>query len=110
MYNNNISVAGLLGLTRNIAEEDIQDFTYRSEIPVVSPFLPDTNILPNTRTTRARDMEQEEVNNMFEPAHEIKSPAKRICVFEHSVMTNFNCACPAIQRGQGSGFLSEGFS
>ena len=35
---------------------------------------------------------------------------KRICVFEHSVMTNCNCACPAIQRGQGSGFLSEGFS
>ena len=32
---------------------------------------------------------------------------KRICVFEHSVMTNFNCQCPAIQRGQGSGFLSE---
>ena len=24
-----------------------------------------------------------------------------------SVMTNFNCACQAIQRGQGSGFLSE---
>ena len=24
---------------------------------------------------------------------------KRICVFEHSLMTNFNCACPAIQRG-----------
>ena len=38
------------------------------------------------------------------------SPVKRICVFEHSVMTNFNCACPAIQRGQGSGFLSEGSS
>ena len=36
--------------------------------------------------------------------------AKRICVFEQSVMTNFNCACPAIQRGQGSGFLSEGSS
>ena len=35
---------------------------------------------------------------------------KRICVFEHSVMTNFNCACPAIQRGQGSGFLFEGSS
>ena len=32
------------------------------------------------------------------------SPVKRICVFEHSVMTNFNCACPDIQRGQGSGF------
>ena len=38
------------------------------------------------------------------------SPVKRICVFEHSVMTNFNCACPAIQRGQRSGFLSEGSS
>ena len=38
------------------------------------------------------------------------SPVKQICVFEHSVMTNFNCACPAIQRGQGSGFLSEGSS
>ena len=25
------------------------------------------------------------------------SPVKRICVFEHSVMTNFNCACPDIQ-------------
>ena len=33
-----------------------------------------------------------------------------ICVFEHSVMTNFNCACPAIQRDQGSGFLSDGSS
>ena len=29
---------------------------------------------------------------------------KQICVFEHSIITNFNCACPAIQRGQGSGF------
>ena len=38
------------------------------------------------------------------------SPVKRICVFEHSVMTNFNCACPAIQREQGSDFLSEGSS
>ena len=36
------------------------------------------------------------------------SPVKRICVFGHSFMTNFNCASPAIQRGQGSGFLSEG--
>ena len=35
---------------------------------------------------------------------------KRICVFEHSVKTNFNCTCPAIQRGQGSGFLPEGSS
>ena len=38
------------------------------------------------------------------------SPVKRICVFEHSVMTNFYCACPAIQRGQRSGFLSDGSS
>ena len=38
------------------------------------------------------------------------SLVKRVCVFEHSVMTNFNCACPAIQRRQGSGFLSEGSS
>ena len=38
------------------------------------------------------------------------SPVRRICVFEHSVMTNFNCACPAIQRGQGSGFLCEASS
>ena len=38
------------------------------------------------------------------------SPVKQICVFEHSVMKNFNCACPAIQRGLGSGFLSEGSS
>ena len=43
------------------------------------------------------------------PFHHM-SPVKRICVFEHSVMTNFNCACPAIQRGYGSGFLSEGSS
>ena len=46
---------------------------------------------------------------VFSP-HNHLSPVKRICVFEHSVMTNFNCACPAIQRGQGSGFLSEGSS
>ena len=38
------------------------------------------------------------------------SPVKRICVFEHCIMTNFNCAYPAIQRGQGSGFLSKGSS
>ena len=38
------------------------------------------------------------------------SPVKRICVFQQSVMTNFNCACPAIKKGQGSGFLSEGSS
>ena len=35
---------------------------------------------------------------------------KWIRVFEHSIMKNFNCAYPAIQRGQGSGFLSEGSS
>ena len=35
---------------------------------------------------------------------------KQICVFEHSVMTNFNRTYPAIQKGQGSGFLSESSS
>ena len=29
---------------------------------------------------------------------------KRICVFEHSVMINFNCACPAIQRARDLAF------
>ena len=33
------------------------------------------------------------------------SPVKRICVLEHSIMKNFNCTCPAIQRGQGFGCL-----
>ena len=32
------------------------------------------------------------------------SRVKRICVFEHSVMTNFNCACPAIQRARDLAF------
>ena len=47
---------------------------------------------------------------MTEKCNHYLGPVKRICVFEHSVMTNSNCACPAIQRGQGSGFLSEGSS
>ena len=47
---------------------------------------------------------------MYSSSGNDMSHVKRICVFEHSVMTNFNCACPAIQRGQGSGFLSEGSS
>ena len=37
-------------------------------------------------------------------------PVKRIYVFEHSVVTNFNCAYPANQRDQGSGFLPDGSS
>ena len=41
---------------------------------------------------------------------DLLGPVKRIFVFEHSVMTNFNCSCPAIQRVQGSGFLCEGSS
>ena len=40
----------------------------------------------------------------------VVEPFKQICVFQHSVMTNFNRAYPAIQRGQGSGVLSEGSS
>ena len=48
--------------------------------------------------------------NLFLPFNNQLWCVKRICVFEHSVMTNFNCACPAIQRGQGFGFLFEGSS
>ena len=45
--------------------------------------------------------------------NEMQSPTDRWAVssefvFEHSVMTNFNCACLAIQMGEGSGFLFEG--
>ena len=50
------------------------------------------------------------LNYLFKDIAYHLSPVKRICVFEHSVMINFNCACPAIQRGKGSGFLSEGSS
>ena len=51
------------------------------------------------------------INNVhFQVNYKYMGPVKRFCVFEHSVMTIFNCACPAIQRGQGSGFLSEGSS
>ena len=49
-------------------------------------------------------------NKTDKKTHHDMSPVKRICLFEHSVMTNFNCAYPAIQRGQGSGFLSVGSS
>ena len=42
--------------------------------------------------------------------HNYWGRVKQICVFEHSVMTNFNCACPAIERSKGSGFLFEGSS
>ena len=51
-----------------------------------------------------------EVSSSVQYTSYYMSPVKRICVFEHSVMRNFNCACPDIQRGQGSGFLSEGSS
>ena len=51
------------------------------------------------------------LENIFNKCHVIQMwRIKRICVLEHSVMINFNCVCPAIQRGQGSGFLSEGSS
>ena len=62
--------------------------------------------LPTSRTWLASHVNK--TNNWWTKSY--VSPVKRICVFEHSVMTNFNCACPAIQRGQGSGLLSEGSS
>ena len=58
----------------------------------------DKDILQNIQTQYF----QNHVNQMWR--------IKRICVFEHSIITNCNCACPAIQRIQGSGFLSEGSS
>ena len=49
-------------------------------------------------------------NYKYTDSHvDIRAPSSEF-VFENSVMTNVNCACPAIQRGQGSGFLSEGSS
>ena len=67
--------------------------------------LEDTNSLDGARITATAFLVR-----TSQPLKIFMSPVKRICVFEHSVMTNFNCACPAIQRGQGSGFLSEGSS
>ena len=55
-------------------------------------------------------LEQSSLHDVVRDTKHDMSPVKRICVFEHSVMTHFNCACPAIQRGKGSGFLSEGSS
>ena len=65
--------------------------------------LEDTNSLGGAQITNS-------TCTLVAKAVDYVSPVKRICVFEHSIMTNFNCACPAIQRGQGSGFLSEGSS
>ena len=76
------------------------DFTILSEIGHCFPIY----------SVNAESMESCSVCSETGFISEQLSPVKRICVFEHSVMTNFNCACPAIQRGQGSGFLSEGSS
>ena len=64
----------------------------------------------NTTKTKVMLITYEELSLILDNVDLNMGPVKRICVFEHSVMTNFNCACPAIQSGQGSGFLSEGSS
>ena len=65
-------------------------------------------LLPKSTSKETRLLAGGNVGHVYTQCH--MGRVKRICVFEHSVMTNFNCACPAIQRGQGSGFLSEGSS
>ena len=75
--------------------------------------LEDTNSLDGAQLTTvffSKHMKIRDKSDCPYAAADHMSPVKRICVFEHSVMTHFNCACPAIQRGQGSGFLSEGSS
>ena len=62
------------------------------------------------KTTRQSHCKTSHERNFLACVITYVSPVKQICVFEHSVITNFNCACPAFQRGQGSGFLSEGSS
>ena len=67
--------------------------------------LEDTNSLGGAHVVIDNHKEGENYRNLNQMGR-----VKRICVFEHSVMTNFDCACLAIQRGQESGSLSEGSS
>ena len=71
--------------------------------------LEDTNSLDGAHILNVGKCNTDSIVNLRVLLHCL-GRVKRICVFEHSVMTNFNCACLAIQRGQGSGFLSEGSS
>ena len=73
--------------------------------------LEDTNSLGAAHSVRVKNFYSSlHQNSKHNYTNQDLSPVKRICVSAHSVMTNFNCACSAIQRGQGSGFLSEGSS
>ena len=65
-----------------------------------------SNAHPIVYALKGPSMKADAFRNMTDNVWRVK----RICVFEHSVMTNFDCACPAIQKGQGSGFLSESSS
>ena len=47
---------------------------------------------------------------LFTLAQEYGPRQANLCLRAFLVMENFNCSCPVIQRGQGSGFLSEGSS
>ena len=47
---------------------------------------------------------------LFTLAQEYGPRQANLCLRAFLVMKNFNCSCPVIQRGQGSGFLSEGSS
>ena len=54
-------ISGLMGFTRNIAEDDIQYFTHRNDVGVVSPFLTGTDIPHNVKSTRVNVVNGEQV-------------------------------------------------
>ena len=64
-----------------------------------------TNLLTRSSETHGRSLRSNDKEVLKIPFQGLTiiinhlNPVKRICVFKHSVMTNFNCACPAIQRG-----------
>ena len=47
---------------------------------------------------------------LFTLAQEYGPRQAKLCLRAFLVMKKINCSCPVIQRGQGSGFLSEGSS
>ena len=57
-----------------------------------------TLLLMTWRLNKTQNPRERHIWMSNEQTKKKMSPVMRICVFEHSVMTNFNCACPAIQR------------
>lgn len=48
-------------MSRKLANDDVLDFTFKAQIPIVSPFTTGTNTPTNTRTIRSPDSEQAQV-------------------------------------------------